>query len=71
MEAPILISPNWEKEFHVHTNASNMAIGAMLAQNLNSKCNQPTTYASSLLSSMEQKLHHNGMKGASHGLCLT
>jgi hypothetical protein len=33
MEAPILIPPNWQLEFHMHTNASLLAIGAMLAQN--------------------------------------
>jgi hypothetical protein len=38
MEVPILIAPNWEKEFHVHTDAFNLAIGAMLAQNLDGKC---------------------------------
>jgi hypothetical protein len=38
MEVPILIAPNWEKEFHVHTDASNLVIGAMLAQNLDGMC---------------------------------
>jgi hypothetical protein len=33
METSILISPNWELEFQVHTYASLMAVGAMLAQN--------------------------------------
>jgi hypothetical protein len=33
MEAPILISPNWQLEFHVHTNAFLLAIGALLAYN--------------------------------------
>jgi len=28
MEAPILIPPNWQLEFHVHTYASLLAIGA-------------------------------------------
>jgi len=37
-EVPILIAPNWEKEFHVHMDASNLVVGAMLAQNLDSKC---------------------------------
>jgi len=37
-EAPILIAPNWEKNFHVHMDTSNLAIGAMLAQNLDGKC---------------------------------
>ncbi len=38
MEAPILIVPNLEKKFHVHMDAFNLAIGAMLAQNLDGKC---------------------------------
>jgi hypothetical protein len=38
MEVPILIAPNWEKEFHVHTDVSNLAIRAMLAQNMDDKC---------------------------------
>jgi hypothetical protein len=33
MEAPILIPPNWQLEFHVHTYASLLAVGVMLAQN--------------------------------------
>jgi hypothetical protein len=32
MEAPILIPLNWQLEFHVHTYASLLAVGAMLAQ---------------------------------------
>ncbi len=32
-------------EFHIHRNASNLAIGAMLAQNLIGKCDQPIAYA--------------------------
>jgi hypothetical protein len=35
MEAPMLIILHWDKEFHVHINVSNLAIGAMLAQNIN------------------------------------
>jgi hypothetical protein len=46
MDAPILISPHWDIEFHVHINASNLAIGVVLAQNLTEKCNQPIAYAS-------------------------
>jgi len=32
--APILIFLNWDVEFHVHTNASLLDVGAMLTQNL-------------------------------------
>jgi len=31
MEAPILIPPNWQLEFHVHIDATLLTIGAMLA----------------------------------------
>lgn len=30
---PILIPPNWEKDFHVYVDASNVAIGLVLSQN--------------------------------------
>ncbi len=40
-QAPILISPNWDLEFHVHTDASQLAIGAIFAQNPTSKFDQP------------------------------
>jgi hypothetical protein len=33
MEAPIPIPPNWKFKFHMHTYASLLAVGAMLAQN--------------------------------------
>jgi hypothetical protein len=29
VEALILITPNWEKEFHVHMDTSNSEVGAM------------------------------------------
>jgi hypothetical protein len=33
MDAPILIGPRWDMEFHVHIDASSSVVGAMLAQN--------------------------------------
>jgi hypothetical protein len=48
VEALILISPNWQMEFHVHTYASLLAIGAMLFQNLTRKSDQLVVYASRL-----------------------
>ena len=52
--APILIAPRWDLEFHVHTNASDLAVGAMLAQNPTSKWDQPISYASRLLNVAEK-----------------
>jgi hypothetical protein len=37
----ILIPLSWQLEFHVHTNASLLAMGAMLAQNPIGKYNKP------------------------------
>jgi hypothetical protein len=50
---PILIVPNWTKEFHVYTNASNYAIGIMLAQNLNDTIDKPIYYANQLMTGVE------------------
>ncbi len=41
----MLIILNWTKEFHVHIDASNYAIGAMLAQNHNDAIDKPIYYA--------------------------
>ncbi len=54
METPILIPPNWQLEFHVHTYASLLAIGAMLAQNPTGKYDQPIIYASRLFNNAKQ-----------------
>jgi hypothetical protein len=54
METPILIPPNWLLEFHVHIRASLLAVGAMLAQNLIVKYDQPIVYASRLLNKTEK-----------------
>jgi hypothetical protein len=47
-KAPILISRNWHVEFHVHTYASLLTMGAMLSQNIIRKSDQPIVYASRL-----------------------
>lgn len=52
--APILLAPDWSKPFHVHTDASNIAVGMMLAQNVNGKHDQPVAYASRLLNQVER-----------------
>jgi hypothetical protein len=54
VQAPILINLNWELEFHVHIDASQLAIGAIVAQNLTSKIDQPIMYSSRLLNFVER-----------------
>jgi len=41
-------------EFHVHTNTSNLAVRAMLAQNPTGKCDQLIAYASIFLNNVEK-----------------
>jgi hypothetical protein len=45
METPILIPPNWQLEFHVHTNTSLLAVSAMLAHNRIGKYDHYIIYA--------------------------
>jgi hypothetical protein len=49
-----LISPNWQLEFHVHTYASQLAVGAILAHNPTNNFDQLVMYASELLNSAER-----------------
>jgi len=49
VQALIFIIPNLELEFHVHTCASQLVIGAILARKPTSKFDQPVMYASRLL----------------------
>ena len=52
--APILIGVDWSLKLHIHTNASNNVVGAMLVQNPTGKIDQPIAYASRLLSRAEK-----------------
>lgn len=51
---PILAFPNWDKEFHVHVDTSNYAIGATLAQTGDHGLDHPVYFASRLLSKAEK-----------------
>jgi hypothetical protein len=42
----VFIVLDWIKKFHVHTYASNYAIGTMLVQNLDETIDKPIYYAS-------------------------
>ncbi len=48
-------TPNWKLMFHLHTNASLLAVCVLLVQNATSKYDQPIVYAFRLLN----KTKHN------------
>lgn len=52
--APILRSPDWNLKFHVHIDASNYAIGCVLAQPHEGNMDLPVSYASRQLNSAEK-----------------
>jgi hypothetical protein len=56
IEASILISLNWQVEFHVHINASLLTVGAMVSQNVTRKSDQSVMYASKLLNIVEHNI---------------
>ncbi len=45
----VFIVPDWTREFHVHTDALNYAIGTMLVQNPNDTIDKSIYYASLLM----------------------
>ena len=54
INAPILRSPDWTKIFHVHVDASNYAIGCILAQPGEHNMDFPVSYASRQLNDAEK-----------------
>ena len=51
--APILVFPGWNKEFHVHVDASSTAMGVVLVQPGEGNLDNPIAYASRKLSFTE------------------
>ena len=51
--APILVFPDWNKEFHVHVNASSIVLEVFLAQPGEGDLDHPIAYASRKLSFAE------------------
>ena len=52
--APILVFPDWSKEFHVHVDASSIALGVVLAQSGEGNIDHPIAFASRKLSTAEK-----------------
>jgi hypothetical protein len=51
--APILVFPNWSKDFHVHVDASSISLGALLSQPGVGDIDHPLAFSSRKLSSAE------------------
>jgi hypothetical protein len=47
---PILVFPDWSKEFHVHVDAYSIALGAVLAQHGEGDIDHPLSFSSRNLS---------------------
>ena len=52
--APILVHPDWDKQFHVHIDASEIALGAVLAQPGDTSVDHTVYFSSRKLSIVEQ-----------------
>jgi hypothetical protein len=51
--APILVFPDWTKEFHVNVNASSISLGDVLAQSGEGDIDHPLSFSSRKLSTTE------------------
>jgi hypothetical protein len=61
--APILVFPDWSKEFHVHVYASSIALGAVLAQPGVGDIDHPISFSSRKLSTSEMNYTTTGREG--------
>ncbi len=51
---PILVFPDWKKEFHVHVDASCIALGAVLTKANEGGMNHPIAFTSRKLTKVEK-----------------
>jgi hypothetical protein len=54
--APILVFPDWEKTFHIHVDASSIALGAILVQPGAGDLDHPIAFLSRNILESEKKL---------------
>ena len=52
----ILIFPNWKKEFHVHVDASSIALGTVLTQPGEGTIDHPIAFTNKKLSTIEKTI---------------
>jgi hypothetical protein len=60
---PILVFPNWSKEFHVHVDASSIALGAVLTKPGEGDIYHPIAFASRKLSYSEHNYNTTEREG--------
>jgi hypothetical protein len=60
---PILVFPDPKKEFHVHVDASSIALGAILAQPGEGELDHPIAFESKKFSTTEQNYTTTKCKG--------
>jgi len=66
---PILVFLDWKKEFHVHVDASSVALGIILAQEGAGGLDHLISFSSRKLSTSKKKLHHDRARRTSDGIC--
>ena len=54
VNVPILVFLDWKKEFHVHVDASCIALGAVLTHSIEGEIDHPIAFASKKLSKAEK-----------------
>jgi hypothetical protein len=60
---PILVFPDWSKEFHVHVDASSITLGAVLTQPGEGDIDHPIAFASRKLSDSEKNYNTTEREG--------
>lgn len=61
---PILVFPDWKKEFHVHMDASFIALGAVLMQDSEGEMNHLIAFTSRKLLKAKKNYSNTKCKGA-------
>ena len=65
---PIVVFPAWKKEFHVHVDASSIALGVVLMKPGEGSIDHPITFSSRKLSTLEKNYTTTKREGLSNTL---
>jgi hypothetical protein len=61
--APILVFPDWSKEFHVHVDASSISLGAVLTQTREGDIDNPIAFSRKKLSDSKHNYNATEREG--------